>query len=117
LTIEPFTESDVHMNHDQLGPGYGHHTRQSAEAVAIALADEHIGLEGTYTGKALAALRADAPRLCRENATVLFWNTYNARDLSFLTDGADYHRLPHPLHRYFEEEVQPPDRHRRSPTG
>ena len=40
---------------------------------------------------------------------VLFWNTYNSRDLTPLINGVDYHQLPRGFHRYFENEVQPLD--------
>jgi hypothetical protein len=38
-------------------------------------------LETTYTGKALAALRADAATGRLVGKTVVFWNTYNSRPL------------------------------------
>ena len=71
---------------------------------------EGIKLDGTYTGKALAALRHDAESGSLAGNTILFWNTLNSRDFSEAIAGMDYHELPRPFHRYFEEDVQPLDR-------
>jgi D-cysteine desulfhydrase len=70
---------------------------------------EGIKLDGTYTGKALAALIHDVENQEVKNEVLLFWNTYNARDLSEYTAAVDYHHLPRAFHPYFEEEVQPLD--------
>jgi 1-aminocyclopropane-1-carboxylate deaminase/D-cysteine desulfhydrase-like pyridoxal-dependent ACC family enzyme len=45
------------------------------------------------------------------NKMILFWNTYNPRDLSHATKGIDYHQLPRCFHQYFEEDVQPLNQH------
>jgi len=50
---------------------------ESLEAVALAAA-HNIHLETTYTGKALAALVADARAGKLAGKTVLFWNTYSS---------------------------------------
>jgi len=61
-----------------LGDGYAVATAASQEAVALAQAN-HMHLETTYTGKALAALVADARAGRLAGKTALFWNTYNSR--------------------------------------
>jgi len=61
-----------------LGDGYAAATAESLEAVALAAAN-HIHLETTYTGKALAALVADARAGKLARKTALFWNTYSSR--------------------------------------
>lgn len=64
--------------HDQAGQGYGQPTRLAEEAVRIARETEGLVLETTYTAKAMAALIAH----CRhERGRVLFWNTFDGRDL------------------------------------
>ena len=70
---------------------------------------EGVKLEGTYTGKALAGLYADAESGALADQTVLFWNTYNSVDQSDMIEGMDFHHLPEPFHRYFERPVQPLD--------
>jgi D-cysteine desulfhydrase len=60
-----------------LGEEYAAATPGSLEAVALAAA-HNIHLETTYTGKALAALVADARAGKLAGKTVLFWNTYSS---------------------------------------
>jgi D-cysteine desulfhydrase len=67
---------------------------------------ERIKLDGTYTGKALAALIHDVEKHDVKNEVLLFWNTYNSRDLSDYITAVDYRLLPRSFHHYFEEEVQ-----------
>jgi hypothetical protein len=59
-----------------LGEGYAVPTSESQAAVALAAA-HGLHLETTYTGRALAALAADAGTLAGK--TVLFWNTFSSR--------------------------------------
>ncbi|HEX7598966.1 MAG TPA: pyridoxal-phosphate dependent enzyme [Polyangia bacterium] len=62
-----------------LGEGYAVPTPASQEAVALAAA-HGLHLETTYTGRALAALMADARAgTLSGGQTVLFWNTHNSR--------------------------------------
>ena len=61
-----------------LGDGYAAATAESREAVALAEAN-NMHLETTYTGKALAALVADARAGKLAGKTTLFWNTYSSR--------------------------------------
>ncbi len=103
LELQP---NDLQMRKEFLGPGYAIFTAPGNDAVRLAAALEGVDLEGTYTGKTLAALIADARAGAIDRHTVLFWNTYNARDLSPLTSGVDYHELPAAFHRYFERPVQ-----------
>ncbi len=81
---------------------------------AVKSAREHLGLqlEGTYTGKAFAAVLADAAAGKLAGKHVLFWNTYagDTTPLSASAADGDWHRLPQALHRYFKEPVQPLDR-------
>ena len=60
-----------------LGDEYAAVTAESLEAVALAQAD-NLHLETTYTGKALAALVADAKAGKLASKTTLFWNTYSS---------------------------------------
>jgi D-cysteine desulfhydrase len=57
-----------------LGEAYAAATTEGLEAVALAEAN-NIHLETTYTGKALAALVADARAGKLAAKTALFWNT------------------------------------------
>jgi 1-aminocyclopropane-1-carboxylate deaminase/D-cysteine desulfhydrase-like pyridoxal-dependent ACC family enzyme len=104
------TEADIEIRDEFMGLGYARFTEQGMDAVRQMKELEGIELEGTYTGKTLAALIDDARKGAIGSETILFWNTSNARKLSALIASVDYHQLPRPLHRYFEVEVQPLDR-------
>ena len=67
-----------------------------------------IQLEGTYTGKTLAALLAAAEKT--SGKTFLFWNTLNSRPSPDGLENIDYRTLPTGFHSYFETPVQPLDR-------
>ncbi len=97
------------IRHEFLGPGYARFTPEGIAAMELARRQLGLKLEGTYTGKAFAALAEDARQGRLEDQTVLFWNTYNSRPLDPAAMAADYRRLPEPFHYYFEEPLQPLD--------
>lgn len=92
-----------------LGNGYAQFTPEGVEAIELVHAHAGVTLEGTYTGKTFAALIADARRGELAGKNVVFWNTYNSRDLSPLIEGIDYRDLDDGFHAYFETDVQPLD--------
>lgn len=75
----PLTFADLRfeLRHDWFEPGYGVVTPETEESVAIAAASG-ITLETTYTGKAFAALVADARAERLAGCQVLFWDTYSS---------------------------------------
>ena len=85
-----------------LGEEYAHATHAAREAVSIA-DTWGLDLETTYTGKALAALLADARAGVLDGSAVLFWNTYNSRPLDPGRVVAD--RVPEGLRSYLEGEL------------
>lgn len=97
--------ANVHLRTDQLGKGYARPTTAGVEAMHLMQVHAGIELNPTYSAKAFAALVADARRGQLEGRTVLYWNTYNTRDLSILIQGQDYRDLPRPFHRYFDDEA------------
>lgn len=104
-----FTEEGVHLIHDFYGEEYALYTRESVDAV-LRFRGHGIRLEGTYTGKAAAAMLHDGEKGGLRDKVVLLWNTYNSRDFTHLIETVDYRRLPKAFHRYFEEDVQPLDK-------
>jgi D-cysteine desulfhydrase len=72
---------DFPLARDQLGPGYGAPTPAACDAVAAA-ASVGLSLDTTYSGKALAAIRALGGRGELGRGPVLFWDTYNAVDVA-----------------------------------
>ena len=102
--------ADLAIRNDCLGEGYARFTTNAVHAAERVRRSAGITLNGTYSAKAFAALLDDARKEKLGNSTVLFWNTYNSRDLSGIATGSDYRRLPKGFYRYFEENVQPLDR-------
>lgn len=108
--LVPFPEGDFTIRHDYFGTQYALYTEESVQTVQRVREAEGLELEGTYTGKAFAALLADAEAGKLLGKTALFWITNSSRDLSPEVEGLDYHELPKAFHRYFEQDVQPLDR-------
>jgi 1-aminocyclopropane-1-carboxylate deaminase/D-cysteine desulfhydrase-like pyridoxal-dependent ACC family enzyme len=105
-----FSEADMDIRHNYFGKRYALFTPEGMEAVSFAEKYAGIKLEGTYTGKAFAALINDANKSELRNKVLMFWNTYNSRDSSQIIDTKDYKQLPRCFYPYFEEEVQVLDR-------
>lgn len=105
-----FSEGDVDIRDSFFGQQYALFTKEGMEAVTRMGKSEGIKLDGTYTGKAFAAVIEDAKNEDLRDQVVLFWNTLNSRDFSDAISNVDYRNLPRGFHRYFEEEVQPLDR-------
>ena len=108
-----FTRNDIEIRHGFYGRQYAVFTDEAVEAVELMKQKEVIALEGTYTGKAFAALMDDAKHNKLKNTVMLFWNTSSSVDLSPFISDIDYHKLPRSFYKYFEEDVQPLDREKK----
>jgi D-cysteine desulfhydrase len=106
LPCVDFTESDLNIRNDCLGEGYARFTQKAVNAADLMKRKTGIILNGAYSAKAFSALLDDAGKDILNEKTVLFWNTYNSRDLSKFTTSVDYHRLPRGFHHYFKDDVQ-----------
>jgi D-cysteine desulfhydrase len=117
LSLDPsfplveINDDDVDIRHNFFGEQYARFTKQGMEAVSLVAKLEGIRLDGTYTGKAMAALIDQVRSHGSINEVNLFWNTYNARDFSDTIRGIEYNQLPRCFHRYFEGDIQPLDKH------
>ena len=90
------------VDHRFFGGGYGRATSASDDAVARAAA-VGLALEPTYTGKAMAALCADATAGALDGKRVLFVSTYSSVDLAaFVAGGPGPTALAPSLQRYFD---------------
>ena len=104
------SETDLVVRDECLGKGYARFTKAGVRAADLVRDKAGVILNGAYSAKAFAALLDDADKQVLADKVVLFWNTYNSRDLSVAASNVDYHRLPRGFHRYFLEDVQPLDR-------
>jgi D-cysteine desulfhydrase len=93
----------VHVVRNQLGAGYGIPTAQSLAAVEV-LRQEGVPAESVYTGKAFAALLADASS-GRAPQRVLFWNTVRRSPLPHLPDWRE--KLPARLNTRIDRAASP----------
>jgi 1-aminocyclopropane-1-carboxylate deaminase/D-cysteine desulfhydrase-like pyridoxal-dependent ACC family enzyme len=100
LQAHPFA-----VEHGFFGGAYGRATPASDDAVARAAA-VGLPLEPTYTGKAMAALLADAAAGRLDGKRVLFIDTYSSVDLApLVAGGPGVAALPLRLQRYFDAGV------------
>ncbi|MCZ6537020.1 MAG: pyridoxal-phosphate dependent enzyme [Gammaproteobacteria bacterium] len=100
----PFDPERFDIRQQYLGAGYARGTPAGLKAVAIG---RKLGLklEGTYTGKALAALNDDLLDQASA-AKVLFWNTANSRALP-PASGLDPTLLDAGLQKYIRSNEKP----------
>ncbi len=98
--------TDFTVLHDYFGKGYAYFTEDGIKAVKTLYETEEIKLEGTYTGKTLAGMIDFVKKNNLESKEILFWNTYNSRDMGSALKEDAYTKLPRKLHRYFEGNVQ-----------
>jgi D-cysteine desulfhydrase len=92
---------EVELLDGYLGDGYAHPTPEALKAVALVAETEHLPLETTYTGKAMAALLDTARR--RPGARLLFVDTF--AEAPALEEG-DYRALPQAFWPIFEPGQQ-----------
>lgn len=107
--LHRFSRNDLDISNEFLGPGYGRFTAASQQAAALLEQATGLPASGAYTAKVFAALLSDASGGALRNKTVLFWNTFNSRDLTQMVGCTNYEQLPQTLHCYFKEAVQPYD--------
>ena len=105
--IFDWTDADFDVASGFVGEGYAIPTRQGSNAIALAEATAGLHLDGTYTGKTLAALLARGAEGALADRAVLFWNTINSRDISALVEAGDPSLLPEGLRGYAATEGSP----------
>jgi len=76
------------------------------DALSIARNLENLNLDGSYTGKTLAALISHSQDGRLQGKNVLFWNTLNSSDFSDTISDLKPEALPGDLQRYFSQPVQ-----------
>lgn len=86
------------LDNSYYGGGYGVATSQGQQAVETFKA-HGIALEQTYTAKAAAAF---LDQLEQQNGPVLFWDTYNSRDMTQQAASVPATDLPPPLQKFLQ---------------
>ena len=87
---------------DFFGAGYARSNAVTDRAVEIARDDLELKLDTTYSGKAMAALIHDTEQAALAEQSMLFWNTYNSRDLPVSSaQPDDTSQLPEEFLRYY----------------
>jgi 1-aminocyclopropane-1-carboxylate deaminase/D-cysteine desulfhydrase-like pyridoxal-dependent ACC family enzyme len=104
------TDDDLKIEDTFFGGEYARFTQEGMAAVELAGKTDGLHLEGTYSGKTMAAVIDHVKKSGSKDSVILFWNTHNTQDFSETIKDVDYHQLPPAFHRYFEEEVQELDR-------
>ncbi|MGI9289990.1 MAG: 1-aminocyclopropane-1-carboxylate deaminase/D-cysteine desulfhydrase [Gammaproteobacteria bacterium] len=97
-------QASVDIRNDQLGGGYAISTEAAETAAELLRNDAELPVSITYTGKAMAALLADAGRGLLADKQVLFWNTYNSRPYPALPDDDSWRKLPAAIHPIFKKK-------------
>jgi D-cysteine desulfhydrase len=93
--------------HDFYGGGYGRVTPEGVEAIKLVKEHENITLDTTYTGKTFAALLHFIKEKGIKDEPLLFWNTYNSRDISHLKKpDITYKDLPKSFQSIFEKNLE-----------
>ncbi|MDJ0909398.1 MAG: pyridoxal-phosphate dependent enzyme [Woeseiaceae bacterium] len=86
--------------HEFFGEGYGVSNPETDRAIDVAREELGLGIESTYTGKAMRALLTDLRS--GYDRPVLFWNTYNSRPIEIDDElEPDFSVIPEEFRRYF----------------
>jgi len=102
--VSEWSVADFDVVSGFVGEGYAVPTAQGNDAIALADAAAGLHLDPTYTGKTLAALLASGASGRLADSAVVFWNTYNSRDVTPLVEAGDPALLPEGLREYAAEE-------------
>jgi D-cysteine desulfhydrase len=89
-----------------LGTEYARFTAAGMDAVRLVEKASAVHLEGTYTGKAFSALLAWGKTGGLAGRSVVFWDTYNSRDLAPLVGRVEASSVPARFRTYFDDPVQ-----------
>lgn len=94
---------DVAMIHEFFGGEYARITPAAVAARSLAAEVQGLTLDTTYTAKTMAAMIKYLKDHELKDKTVLFWHTYNTRDLSpFVSSAAGPEKMPPAFQTYFQ---------------
>ena len=102
VPVEIAKQVRLRFRDEFFGDGYAKSNPATDRAIEIAKDDLGLALDGTYSGKAMAALLHDVDNPELAGKTLLFWNTYNSRALPVTAkQPADTSELPEEFLRYY----------------
>ncbi len=104
--IMDFQKNDVVILHQFCGKRYGQFTKQGKKVAQEFLDKAGIKLDGTYTAKAAAGMKADIIVRQLQNKKILFWNTFCSDSFDNEIADFDYKVLPEWAHAAYEQSVQ-----------
>jgi len=104
ISMELIKKTNIRLRHSFFAGGYAHTSTETDDALKFAADSLDLRLDGTYTGKAMAALLADIGETAHEH--VLFWNTYNSKPLLPAQSNVALDALPEEFRRYCDERSQ-----------
>jgi D-cysteine desulfhydrase len=105
LPPKKWSKNDVTMIHEFFGGEYAKITDEAARTKKHLKEIEDITLDTTYTAKTMAAMVAYLKQHDLKDKKVLFWHTYNTRDLTpFIDDRACPEKMPGPFQAYFAKK-------------
>jgi D-cysteine desulfhydrase len=97
--------SEITMVHDYFGGEYAKITEEGLEAKQLCGDLEDMTLDTTYTAKTMAAMMDYVKTQGIGDKNILFWHTFNTRDLSpYLDEKATHQNLPPSFREYFEKQ-------------
>ncbi len=103
ITEDTVNRVRLDFREDFFAGGYGKFDDATVSAVDVAQNELHMGLETTYTGKAMSALLKDLAAGELAGKKPLFWNTYNSRPFPECTKREiDTRDVPEDFRRYFD---------------
>lgn len=99
-----FKKSDILLIHNFFGGEYAQITKEALESKELVKKTEGLTLDTTYTAKTMAAMIHYLKQNKLQDKVILFWHTYNTKDLSrFLDPRLTPKDLPEPFQQYFEK--------------
>lgn len=97
-----YTGRDINLIHDFFGGEYAKITPEGVEAKKTIAELEGLTVDTTYTAKTMAAMIRFVKEKGLKNKNILFWHTYNTRDLSpFISADSCPEKMPEEFRGYF----------------
>ncbi len=102
IPLDVATRTRLCFRDDFFAGGYAQSNPETDRAIACARDEIGLTLDTTYSGKAMAALLHDLSQGAASEQKMLFWNTYNSRDLPVTAERPDdTSNLPREFLRYY----------------